>query len=178
MDWGRTRLAFGPASLIFRPPGVHYSARISHEGSHCLTVAIDPEMLGAGDTVVDFERLNAARRAPLHWLAFQLRREIETSDDLSPTSVAHTLVVLLTELTERPGLEARSAPPPWLVQVQEQIHDHSLDSLAWEAGVHHVHFAREIRRRFGCAVGHYTHLARALTTTTGYRYLLQGGAPH
>ncbi|NDK52362.1 hypothetical protein GYH37_24090 [Rhizobium laguerreae] len=89
MDWGRTRLACGPASLIFLPPGEDYNARITHEGSHCLTVAIDPEMLSAGDTVVDFERLNAARRAPPHWLAFQLRREIEPSDDLSPTSVAH-----------------------------------------------------------------------------------------
>jgi AraC-like DNA-binding protein len=110
--------------------------------------------------VLDFERLNAARRAPPHWLAFQLRRELETADDLSPTSVAHTLVALLTELAERPGLEARSTPPPWLERVQEQIHDefrrhHTLESLAREAGFHHVHLAREFRRRYGCTVGHY-----------------------
>jgi AraC family transcriptional regulator len=160
VDWGSTRLTCGPASLIFLPPGQAYGAHISHEGSHCLTVAVDPEMLSDGDTVLDVERLTTARRAAPHWLAFQLRREIEVADDLSPTSVAHTLVALLTELTERPGLEARSTPPPWLDRVQEQIHDefrrhHTLESLAREAGVHHVHLAREFRRRFGCTVGHY-----------------------
>jgi AraC family transcriptional regulator len=161
MDWGRTRLTCGPASLIFLPPGQAFDAHISDEGSHCLTVFIEPALLlSAGDTVLDAERLNAARRAPPHWLAFQLRREIEIADDLSTTSVVHTLVALLTELTERPGLEARSAPPPWLERVQEQIHDdfhrhHTLESLARKAGVHHVHLAREFRRRYGCTVGHY-----------------------
>jgi AraC family transcriptional regulator len=160
VDWGSTRLTCGPASLIFLPAGQAYRAHISHEGSHCLTVAIDPEVLNAGDTFLDFERLNAARRAPPHWLAFQLRHELETADDLSPTSVAHTLIALLTEVAERPGLEARSAPPPWLERVQEQIHDefrrhHTLESLARAAGVHHVHLAREFRRRFGCTAGHY-----------------------
>lgn len=32
---------------------------------------------------------------------------------------------------------------------------HTLESLARTAGVHHVHLARQFRRRFGCTVGHY-----------------------
>ncbi|BCH32499.1 hypothetical protein MesoLjLc_44290 [Mesorhizobium sp. L-8-10] len=161
VDWGRRRLNSGPASLIFLPAGQAYAAHISHEGSHCLTAAIDPALLrNACDTTLDVERLSTARRAPPHWLAFQLRREMELADDLSPASVAHTLVALLSELSERPGLEARGAPPPWLERVQEQIHDefhrhHTLESLARAAGVHHVHLAREFRRRFGCTIGHY-----------------------
>jgi len=50
VDWGSTQLTCGPASLIFLPPGQAYGAHISHEGSRCLTVAVDPEMLSDGDT--------------------------------------------------------------------------------------------------------------------------------
>lgn len=162
VDWvGGSRLTCGPASLLFQVPGQLYGARISDAGSHCLEVDIDPAvLLSAADTLPDFDRLNAARRAPPHWLAFQLRREVELSDDLSSASVASIVIALLAELGERPGLEARSAPPPWLKRVEEQIDDefrrhHTLESLARTAGVHHVHLAREFRRRFGCTVGHY-----------------------
>jgi AraC family transcriptional regulator len=135
--------------------------RIWHEGSHCLTAAADPAVLqSASDTALDFEQLNGARRAPPHWLAFQLRRELEIADDLSPTSVENILIALLTELSERPALQARGDPPPWLKRVQECVHDefhrhHTLESLAQAVGVHHVHLAREFRQRFGCTVGHY-----------------------
>jgi AraC family transcriptional regulator len=167
VDWARTRLDCGPASLLFHAPGEVYGARISDAGSHCLTLAIDPAaLLGATDRMPDFERLNAARRAPPHWLAFHLRRELELRDDLSATSVAGIVIELLAELGDRPGLEARRTPPPWLKRVQEQIDDefreqHTLRSLAEAAGVHHVHLAREFHRRFGCTVGHFIRQRRA-----------------
>jgi len=161
VDWGRRRMRCGPASLVFHAPGQVYGARISDAGSHCLTVDVHPAvLLSAADALTNFERLNVTRRAPPHWLAFQLRRELELSDDLSSTSVATIVVALLAELGDRPGLEARSAPPPWLARVREQIDDefrrhHTLESLAQAAAVHYVHLAREFRRRFGCTVGHY-----------------------
>ncbi|MPZ32993.1 MAG: helix-turn-helix domain-containing protein [Rhodospirillales bacterium] len=161
LDWGRTRLRCGPASLLFQPPGQVYGAHISAAGIRCVTVDIDPTvLLGAAEALPDFEPFDAPRRAPPHWLAFQLRWELELGDDLSSTSVENTVFALLVELGERPGLETRSTPPPWLKRVQEQIEDesrqhHTLESLAQAAGVHHVHLAREFRRRFGCTVGHY-----------------------
>jgi AraC family transcriptional regulator len=160
IDLGRTRLSCNPASLMFQAPGEVYGTRISDAGSHCLTVAIDPFVLERSVGILDFDRLNATRRMPPHWLAYELHQELELGDELSSTSVASTVAALLAELGDRPGLEARSAPPPWLARVQEQIHDefrrhHTLESLALAAGVHHVHLAREFRRRFGCTVGHY-----------------------
>jgi AraC family transcriptional regulator len=160
IDLGRTRFSCGRASLVFQAPGEVYGTRISDAGSHCLTVAMDPFMLERSVGILDFERLNATRRMPPHWLAFELHLELELGDELSSTSVASTVITLLAELGDRPGLEAGSAPPPWLARVQEQIHDefsrhHTLESLALAAGVHHVHLAREFRRRFGCTVGHY-----------------------
>ena len=119
-DWGRTRLSCGPASLVFQAPGEVYGTRISDAGSHCLTVAIDPFVLERSVGTLDFERLNVTRRMPPHWLAFQLHLELELGDELSSTSVASTVVALFAELGDRPGLEARSAPPPWLARVQEQ----------------------------------------------------------
>lgn len=161
IDWGRNWFACGPASLMFQPPGQVYGVHISDAGSHCLTVDIDPAALvDAADTLFDLEPLNAARRMPPHWLAFQLRQEFAFRDDLSSESVASIVLTLLSELSDRPGFEARSTPPPWLKRVQEQIDDefrwhHTLENLARAAGVHPVHLAREFRRRFGCTVGHY-----------------------
>ncbi|MFU0505255.1 helix-turn-helix domain-containing protein [Pseudaminobacter sp. NGMCC 1.201702] len=161
MDWGRTRLTCGPASLIFHAPGQVYSARTSDAGSLCLTVDVDPAAFeSASYPIHDFERFDVARRPPPHWLAFQLRRELDIADDLSAISVADIVFALLAELDDRPGLEARGAPAPWLARVREQIDDefyrhHTLVSLARMAGVHHVHLARDFRRRFGCTVGHY-----------------------
>lgn len=129
-----------------------YRAHVSKAGSHCLTVAIDPSLIGAAAGTLDFARLNVMRRPPPHWLAFQLRSELELGDDLSSTSVANTLIDLLGELDGRQGLEVHNAPPSWLTRVQERIHDefrrhHTLESLARTGGVHHVHLAREFRRR-------------------------------
>lgn len=159
--WGRMRLTCGPAALVFQAPGEAYGAHISDAGSLCLTVDVDPAVIeSASDTQHDFERFNVAHRPPPHWLAFQLRRELELADDQSAISVAETIVALLAELDDRPALEVRSAPAPWLERVREQIDDefswpHTLESLARTAGVHHVHLARDFRRRFGCTVGHY-----------------------
>lgn len=166
MDWRHARLQCGPASLVFHPPGDLYGARIADTGSQCLTVGMEPAVfLGAADTLPDFGSLHVPRRVPPHWLAFQLRRELECADDLSAASVESTVVALLVELAERSGFEARSAPPPWLERVQEQIDDefrrrHTLESLARTAGVHRVHLAREFHRRFGCTVGHYARQRR------------------
>lgn len=161
VNWRRGRLSCGPASFVFQAPGEVYGARISDAGSHCLTVDVDPAVLmSADDDLPDLDRLNVARRMPPHWLAFQLHLELELGDDLSSESVASIVLALIAELGDCPGLEARSVPPPWLERVQEQIEDefrqhHTLKSLARAAGVHHVHLAREFRRRFGCTVGHY-----------------------
>ena len=159
--WGRSRLSCGPASLIFQAPGELYGARISDGGSRCLTVDLDPAVLAsADDDLAGLERLRVPRRMPPHWLAFQLHLELELGDDLSSDSAASIVLALIAELDERPGLEPRNIVPPWLTRVQEQLHDefrqhHTLKSLAQAAGVHHVHLAREFRRRFGCTVGHY-----------------------
>jgi AraC family transcriptional regulator len=151
---------------MFQPPGEVYGTRISDAGSHCLSVGIDPAvLLDAADTLPNFDRWKAARRMPPHWQAFELRRELELKDALSAVSVESIVIALLEELGRRPGLEARSTRPPWLERVQEKIDDefrlhHTLESLARAAGVHHVHLAREFRRRFGCTVGHYVRQRR------------------
>ncbi len=155
-DWGRTRVRCGPASLVFHPPGDVYGARISDEGSRCLTLGIDPVvLLSAAEALPPLGGLQAARRGPPSWLAFQLRQELELGDDLSPASVESVVLTLLAELSERPALEAHRTPPPWLERVKEQVHDEfagrlTLELLAGTAGVHRVHLAREFRRHFGC----------------------------
>jgi AraC family transcriptional regulator len=183
VNWGRTRLRCGPASLVFWPPGQVYGAR-TDTGSRCLVVEIDPAVfLSAADGLLDFEHLTAARRAPPHWLAFELRRELELGDDLSSTSVENTVVALLSELGKRPGLEAPSAAPSWLERVREQIQDefdrhHTLESLAQAARVHRVHVAREFRRRFGCTSANGGSSSPAIVSRLrGIRFLRSRSTP-
>lgn len=166
MDWGRASMRCGPASLLYEPPEHAYEARISEEGSRCLTVEIEPAMLrGATDALSNLDGSRVPRRISPHWVIFELRRELEWQDDLSSSSVANTIVALLSEFGRHACLEVRSIPPPWLQRLQEQIEEefhlpHTLESLAATVGVHHVHLAREFRRRFGCTVGQYVRLRR------------------
>lgn len=161
LDWSRSRVQFGPATLALLPPGEFIGARTSSEGNHCLGIAVHPLALQSiGDGLSDWDRLRVPRRPPPHWLAFELRRELELGDDVSTTSVEATITMLLAELLGIPSVEARRTPLPWLEQVRERLHDefrqsHTLESLARTAGVHRVHLAREFRRAFGCTVGHY-----------------------
>jgi AraC family transcriptional regulator len=161
MDWQRSRLRCGPAALVFQPPGEIYGARISGEGSHCLQFSVDPHLFQSiDDRLCDWERLDAPRRPPPRWLAFELRRELDLGDDLSATSAEAVIMALLAELGEVPSLQALSTPLPWLERVREQLHDefrqhHTLEDLARTAGVHRVHLAREFRHSCGCTVGHY-----------------------
>lgn len=160
-DWGRTRVRCGPASLVFHPPGEVYGHRISEAGSRCLRIAISPvAFVSAADALPSVSRLRASRRAPPNWLAYELRRELELSDDLSCASVENAVLALLTDIADRPALEAHGTPPRWLERLKELIHDefarsHTLETLARTVGVHRVHLARAFRRHHGCTVGEY-----------------------
>lgn len=160
-NWHNSRLCCGPATLTFQPPGEIYGTRISSKGSHCLEIEIEPLVLESIDAgLSDPERPHVPRRPPPHWLAFELRREIELRDGASMLSVEATIVTLLAELADAPSVETRNTPLPWLERVREQLHDefrqhHALADLALSAGVHHTHLAREFRRSFGCTIGHY-----------------------
>ena len=161
VDWFPARLRCGPASFVFHPPGDVYSARISDLGSRCLTIRIDPRMIErASEEAPGLAELECTRRALPHRLAFELRRELEREDERAAAEVEDTVIALLVELGDRPGLDAPSASPPWLERVRERIDDEfrrhlSLQTLALTANVHRVHLAREFRRRFGCTVGQY-----------------------
>lgn len=160
-DWGRTSVRCGPASLVFHPPGDAYGGRISEAGSRCLTIAISPAAFSdAANALPSLNRLRVSRRATPSWLAYRLRRELELSDDLFSTSIENAVLALLTDLADRPALEAHGTPPRWLERLKEMVHDefarsHTLDTLARTAGVHRVHLARAFRRHYGCTVGEY-----------------------
>lgn len=164
--YGSTRQHCGPASLVFHPPEETYSDRILSTGSRCLTVAVDPALLQtAVEALPALDRLRYTLRAAPTWLVFDLRAAFALHDDLSAASVESSVLVLLAELAERPGLTLRGSPPPWLQSVRERIHDeftltHSLYALAQTAGVHRVHLARAFRQHYGCTVGDYTRLRR------------------
>lgn len=136
-DWGVTRVRCDRASFVFHPPGDVYGDRISDAGSRCLTIAVDPAVFSsAADAIPSLARLRASRRAPPNWLAFQLQQELELGDDLSPASVEGTVLALLAEVGERPALEARGTPPPWLERVKEQIHDEFASGPSLESRAH------------------------------------------
>ena len=156
----------GPASLVFHPPDEVYSDRISSGGSRCLTVEVDPTVLRTAlDAFPALDRLRYTLRSAPTWLVFELRSEFALHDDLSPASIESSVLALLADLAERPGVSLRGWPPQWLQRVRERIddefpHAHSLQSLAQTAGVHPVNLAKAFRQHYSCTVGAYTRQRR------------------
>lgn len=84
---------------------------------------------------------------------------------------------LLDPLVHIPRTTARGPAPRWLRRAEDFLHDGfrvplSLRTVAAEAGVHPVHFARVFRRHHGCAVSEYV---RALRLVEAGRLMLEQG---
>jgi AraC family transcriptional regulator len=158
---GRSRLECEPSTLLFHPAGDVHADVISDRGSRCLHVAIEPAVLVSMPARFSaLESFQVSRRGVPHWLAFKLRAELDSRDDLTPIVVEGVGLALLAEFARRPGIRTGGAPPPWLERVKQRIHDEfatplPLAELARTAGVHRVHLARAFREHYGCTVGEY-----------------------
>jgi AraC family transcriptional regulator len=100
------------------------------------------------------------RDGPLVRLAASLYREFRNEDGLAPLAMEGLALEFLAVAARSAERSVPSAPPRWLRQVRDALHDRfresvSLQELARDVGMHPAHLARTFRRYYGCTVGDY-----------------------
>lgn len=161
--------AFGPRkfdcsqlSILVKPAFADHNNKYGSAGARSLIVEVIPA--ATSDTILALEehgpRLVPAAVVPCMlrlYGSFRAMQNGVSSDTLLPD---------LEELLQRSRPEADGRPredcarPGWLGRAIDRLHacceePHSLSTLARDAGVHPVHFARVFRRRTGASVGQY-----------------------
>jgi AraC family transcriptional regulator len=150
-----------PRSLLYVPAGEAHANVFGSQGAGVFVASIDPASLGDRLGIVSSEA-EIPRIAPagfLEGLALKLYREFRSPDALSDLIVEGAFLELLGRWFREKIHNAHSSPA-WLRQVKEMLQDSfrnpiSLNQLAYVAGVHPSHVAREFHRVYGMTIGEY-----------------------
>jgi AraC family transcriptional regulator len=167
----------GPSTLLFHPRGEVHSE--DHYDTVVRIFCMEPnEQLLASSKEFGraFDGPREFRAGALVRLAARLYREFRDEDGLSALAMEGIALEFLAIAARRAEQRAPAAPPRWLRQVRDALHDRyresvQLQELARVAGIHPAHLARSFRRHFGCTVGDYVRKLRLergreeLTTT-------------
>jgi AraC family transcriptional regulator len=156
---GRTTRIVNSSALVFHPAGEPHSNRWGDSGGRAFHVEFSRPRIAAISEYATVRRDPAEIRCgPATWLATQLYREYQESDDLSLLVMEGLALEILASIS-RPDIpdEART-PPRWLCQAHDLLYDRlaeplTLADVATAVGIHPVHLARSFRRHFGCTLG-------------------------
>lgn len=163
----------GPRGVIYNPPGTRHRDAFRGAGA-LVTVSPAEGFLSAhlATPRAEGSRLLGDRSARLFNIIVE---ETLLLDAASTLSIEAACLELLASTS---GGERRSPPPPWIRRACEQIDDACeedvrIATLAAEARVHPVYFARAFRRHVGASPGDYLRRRRAARAAR----LLTGTAP-
>lgn len=149
-----------PSTLIFHPSDESHSDHF-HTAARCFNLLFDIRWVdrvrqysGIIDCPTEFYGGFVAQ------LATRLYREFHQMDELSPLIVEGLALEILGEAARSSLTRKRVAPPRWLKQARELLHEQfheslTLSTLARSVGVHETHLSREFRRYYRCTVGEY-----------------------
>ncbi|HKR00535.1 MAG TPA: AraC family transcriptional regulator [Pyrinomonadaceae bacterium] len=157
---GRGLRTCGASTLIFHPADDAHSDQF-HTRARCFNLQLDVrwvERLRQHSTILN--RPATWQGGLLAQLAAKLYREFRQLDELSPLVIEGLALEILGEATRAAANRPRLAPPRWLLQAREYLHEQFSESLtlskvAGLVGVHETHLAREFRRYYGCTAGEY-----------------------
>jgi AraC family transcriptional regulator len=149
-----------PSTLVFHPLEERHSDYF-HTAARCFNLLIDARWLDCvrqHSTLVeggtDFHGGIFAQ------LATRLYKEFRQFDELSPLIVEGLTSEVLGEAARYSLRRREPAPPPWLEQARELLHDQfhehlTLSQVARAVGVHETHLSREFRHHYRTTVGEY-----------------------
>jgi AraC family transcriptional regulator len=164
--YGRVNRSYSTGTVVFHPAGEMHSDQFSDAGGHIFNVALTSMWLARADersrVLARTDHLQGGRAA---WLARRLYGEFLRPDDLSGLAVEGLALEILVESARQARGARETAPPRWLRQVIDQLHDRfaehfTLEQIAGDAGVHPLHLARVFRRHYRCTVGEYVRKLR------------------
>ena len=161
----RTR-EYKPFSLGFLPPLQTHSLKASGQGMRAFSINITPSWLGRmREHSLKVDDSLYCSGGLLTQLMTRLYREYQNPDEASPLAVEGIALEMLAEVSRYQITCKQSAPPRWLRQARDIVHEQfslslSLERIACEVGVHPVHLARMFRRYYRCAIGEYIRRVR------------------
>lgn len=164
LDMGGRTYHCPPAAVFTEPAGQPHANRMGLAGAHVLVVQPDPARLELLKPFAAFlESPWHRHHGGIAARAGRLASELDRPDDLTPLAAESAVLEMLVALA-RAGRD-QSAPPRWLLQAQELVHDRFRESLrtievADAVGVHPAHLARAFRRHFRVSLGSYVRRLR------------------
>jgi AraC family transcriptional regulator len=98
-------------------------------------------------------------------IAKRLYNEFRSIDNFSSLVIEGLALELIAESSRRAAKAIEQAPPRWLKNVRELLHEKFLEPLtlnyiADSVGVHPAHLSRVFRRYYRCTVGEYVRRLR------------------
>jgi AraC family transcriptional regulator len=155
---------FRPVSAGFHPKHVPHAGESGVRGSRMFTIEFADQFLTQADVVLPHDPVVDFGSREMVWTAlrlFRCFRQAETAEKLSFESIACELLQTASSTAIRADFA-----PVWLRRAVDQLHTNigsgcSISSLAHNAGVHPVHFARVFRAAKGVSPGEYLQRIRA-----------------
>ena len=157
--YGRTTLAVGPRSVIFRPAQEPHPDHFAATENRGFLIEVPQMWLQSlesrGARLHEPRALYPGRAASL---MLRIYNECRHQDNLSPLTIEALLIELAVETERLPP--APRVDKPRLRRVQELLMDRPasppcLSELATVAEMHPTHLARAFRQHFRCTIGDY-----------------------
>ncbi len=159
--YGRKRREYSPLSLDFLPADHTHSLTFDGVPLRCFRVDVAPAVLNSlREYSLFLDQSLHSRRGSLAWLFIRLYDEFLQEDTASGLAIEGLVLEMLAAVSRTQSAASESAPPRWLHQAKEMLHEHFLDNLSLSdisqtVGVHPVHLSREFRRYYRSTVGEY-----------------------
>ena len=164
--YGRRSRSCRPSTLVFHPAGEKHSD-FFRTVSRCFNLQMKAEWLDPVSRETKVLTSSADfRGGSLSQLAWRLFREFRNSDVFSRLIIEALALEILAEASRHSAEKvAQTAPPRWLEQARELLHEQFCERLSQAeiaelVGVHSVHLAREFRRFYRCTIGEYVRRLR------------------
>lgn len=149
--------------LVYNPAGTTHRDHFERGRGSFFAISLNPAKTSAMPTGCLLPDGPLYLRAPAqHALALRVAAfSISDGSGLALDSLVHELLGSMDRQAQRPT----QAPPAWLHEALELLHDRYIEDLsiadiAASVGVHPIHFARTFRRYFRCTPGDFARFRR------------------
>ena len=155
-----------PASLLVKPPGESHGNKYGEKGAHCLIVELAPSRF---DDIRSLTNLFGSpahiRGGTLSVSAKRIYQEFRQRTNGFELVIEGLILEMLGETSRQNNFRNLAAPPRWLKEAQELIHQHfaeklSLYGVADTIQVNPSHLARTFRKYYHCSIGEYVRRLR------------------
>ena len=164
--FGSREIDYRPPVVVFRPPAVEHTDRISDQGADCFI--IEPDAAWLGDMrlgALGDRQASHAVGVRGRWIAHQILAESRIDDSSTELAIEGLVLALAAQFSREHDPPHERAVPAWLQRAREALDASctsrlTLTTLAEEAGVHPVYLCAAFKRAYGLSIGAYSRTRR------------------